>query len=98
MTHRKRLKIELWSLGFATAVTALFAGPVPDQKYPDSQCLSAKRARGEAADYLEAPPIRARFDQVSRRWSVSDGQTTAWLDARSGELIEVEFSPRPAAR
>lgn len=98
MTHRTRLKIELWSLGLATAVTALFVGRAPEQKAPNSRCLSAAQARVEAADYLEAKSLDARFDQATRRWSISDGQTTAWLDARSGELVEVEFRSVSARR
>lgn len=87
----KRLKIELLSFGLAAAVTALFAGSTSERESSNSGYLTACQARAQAASYLEASPRTARLDATTQRWSVSDGRSTAWLDARSGELLEVEF-------
>ncbi|MEM9462476.1 MAG: hypothetical protein AAGF11_50475 [Myxococcota bacterium] len=89
----KRIKIELWSLGVAAAVMALLAGSQPGHESLNSRYLSADRARAEVAGYLEAEPRYAHLNTAAHRWSVSDGQSVAWLDARSGELLEVEFAP-----
>lgn len=89
----KRIKIELWSLGVAAAITALFAGSGSGQESLDSKYLSVQQARGEAAAYLGGAPQTAHLNTAAHRWAVSDGQTVAWLDARSGELLEVEFAP-----
>ena len=91
MAFMKRIKIDLWSLGIAAAVVALFAGRESEHEYRRSSDLTAERARVEAAHYLEGPSKTAYFDRTTRRWSVSDGRSTAWLDARSGQLLEVEF-------
>lgn len=47
-------------------------------------------ARTEAQSYLSASPQHAAL--VGERWAVSDGDDTAWLDARTGELVEIEFA------
>lgn len=52
--------------------------------------LSEDRARAEAAMYLTEAPARAELQ--SARWAVSDGHDTAWLDAKTGELVEIEFA------
>lgn len=91
MTPMKRAKIELWSLGVAAAVTALFAGSMSEHYSSNSEYLSSNQARVEAASYLDEAPQNAQLDRTTHRWSVSDGQSTAWLDARSGELLAVEF-------
>jgi hypothetical protein len=87
MTTVRRLRIDLGALAIATfgagAVFALFAG---DGRIDEDQ------ARCHAADYLSAAPQQA--ERRGERWSVTDGRDTAWLDARTGELVEIEFSPR----
>jgi hypothetical protein len=87
----KRIRIELLALGFAAATTALLAEHRPSQECRESGYLNAGQARAESALYLEAPPTHARLDRATRRWMVTDGHTTAWLDARSGEVVEVSF-------
>lgn len=52
--------------------------------------LTETRARDEAATYLTATPAQAELQ--SARWKVSDGRETAWIDARTGELLEIEFA------
>lgn len=91
MAFLKRLKIELWSVGLALAVVALFAERKSENEPFDSSYLSESQIRLEAAHYLEGVPREARADRVRHRWVVSDGESTAWLDARSGELLEVRF-------
>ncbi len=88
----KRLKIELWSLGFAAGVTALLWPGSETQNNNDSLCLTESQARAESAAYLHGSP-RAQLEHDGTRWSVTDGETTAWLDARTGQLLEVRFSP-----
>jgi hypothetical protein len=95
MASAKRIKTELLALGFAAATMALSADMEPSPKKPNhSGKLTEAQARAESATYLDAPPTRARFDRATDRWQVTDGRDTAWLDARSGELLEVELSPR----
>lgn len=55
--------------------------------------LSEDDARVEAATYLTAAPTQAALEDA--RWRVSDGRDTAWIDARSGELVEIAFEPAP---
>lgn len=52
--------------------------------------LSEDRARAEAATYLTEAPAQAELQ--SARWKVSDGHDTAWIDANTGELVEIEFA------
>ncbi|HWB76493.1 MAG TPA: hypothetical protein VG755_16110 [Nannocystaceae bacterium] len=52
--------------------------------------LSEDRARAEAATYLTEAP--AQVELQSARWKVSDGRDTAWIDAKTGELVEIEFA------
>jgi hypothetical protein len=95
MASMKRIKTELLALGFATATMALFADHTPAQKYRNSSYLADFQARAESALYLDGPATQARVDRTTGRWAVTDGQTTAWLDARSGDLLEIEFrAPR----
>lgn len=92
MAFMKRIQVELLAMGFAFGAMALFAGhnPAPDRS--DSKHISERQARAESAAYLDAQPTQAHLHRDSRRWQVTDGHTTAWLDARSGELLEVEFA------
>jgi hypothetical protein len=52
--------------------------------------MSESRAREEAAVYLGAAPARAELRAA--QWEVSDGHDTAWIDARTGDLVEIEFA------
>jgi hypothetical protein len=94
MAFMKRIQIELLALGFAAATMALFADHGARSKPIDSRWLTDRQARAESALYLDAPPTHARLDRAAGRWAVTDGSTTAWLDARSGELLEVELDAR----
>jgi hypothetical protein len=93
MASMKRIQIELLALGFATATMALFAERMTPSNPMDSSCLTDLQARAESTLYLDAPPTHAHLDHATGRWAVTDGHTTAWLDARSGELLEVELEP-----
>ena len=88
----KRIKVDLLALGFAAAVMAL-AMPIETRNAKDSNPLTVAQIRAESALYLDGPVRKARFHRATERWSVTDGQTTAWLDARTGELLEVELQP-----
>ncbi|MCA9712172.1 MAG: hypothetical protein KDK70_40420 [Myxococcales bacterium] len=90
MQRMQRVRVELWSLGIAAAVTALLAGSV-ERGSTQRDLLTVEQARAEAAVYLAETPQGARLDGATKRWAVTDGRSTAWLDARSGELLEVEF-------
>lgn len=105
----KRIQVELLALGFAFGTMALFADHAPpsDRGAPrgadgvadhganrmDSMCVSEPKARAESALYLDGPVTQAHLDRDHARWQITDGRTTAWLDARSGELLEVELRP-----
>ena len=89
----KRAKIELWSVGFALAMTALAWPTTSSLKTAAS--LSVAQARAEAANYLDHAPRFARLDVRAGCWRVSDGHDTARLDARTGELLEIEFDSEP---
>jgi hypothetical protein len=52
--------------------------------------MSESRAREEASVYLGAAPARAELR--ASKWEVSDGHDTAWIDARTGDLVEIEFA------
>ena len=86
----KRIKIDLLAFSFAAAVMAL-AMPIETRNATDSKPLSASQIRAESALYLDGPVRKVRFHRATERWSVTDGHTTAWLDARTGELLEVEL-------
>lgn len=88
----KRCKIELLSLGFAAAILALFADRAPVSPASNSRELSSREAMAESTHYLEGTPSASRYHRSVTRWSVTDGESTAWLDARTGELVEVEFA------
>ncbi|MCX4241151.1 hypothetical protein [Paraliomyxa miuraensis] len=92
----KRIQVELLAVGFALGAMALFADHASPLKSNDSMWLTEAQARGESMLYLDGPVEDARFDRVTGRWRVTDGQDTAWLDARSGELLEVELDPGPS--
>lgn len=47
-------------------------------------------AKVEAAAYLSSAPRTAEL--VAEQWVVTDGDETAWIDARSGALVEIEFA------
>ncbi len=83
----KRAKIDLAALVFAAlGVTALVA------LGPSTPVMSSIEARAEAAAYLTAPPLAAQ--RHGGHWVVSDGTETATLDARTGELVEIDFGKR----
>lgn len=93
MAFMKRCKIELLSLGFAAATLALFANRAPSYETNDFSNLSAEQAVAESVLYLEGDVRTARYDRASRRWAVTDGRDVAWLDGRSGALVEIELTP-----
>ena len=93
MPAMKRLKTDLLALGIAAAVTALCANRADPENPSDSKRMTQRQARAESALYLDGPVSEARFHRAAERWSVTDGRTTAWLDARTGELLEVELHP-----
>jgi hypothetical protein len=84
MASMKRVMTDLIALGFAAVVTWSLAGAQSDST------LDETSARTEAAAYLSAAPRDAK--RVDDQWIVTDGDETAWLDARSGELVEIEFA------
>ena len=89
----KRIKTDLLALGLAVATMTLFAGRADPQNNMNSKRLTLAQARAESALYLDGPALDARLHRAAGRWSVTDGRTTAWLDARTGELLEVELRP-----
>lgn len=93
MASMKRIRTELLALGFAAAVTALLADRAPAEDRIDSNMLNETQACVEAALYLDEPARLARLDRARGQWVVTDGRATAWLDARSGELVEIELAP-----
>lgn len=84
MARMKRGMIDLFALGFAAVVT--WALP----SAPATSTLDESSARIEAAAYLSAAPREA--NRIDGQWVVTDGDETAWLDAASGELVEIEFA------
>lgn len=88
----KRIKSDLVAIGVALATLALFADRADPKSFMDSKLLSQAQARAESAVYLEGPPADARLHRAAARWAVTDGHTTAWLDARTGELLELSFA------
>lgn len=85
------MKIELLSLGFATAGFAVFALATPNASALNSGEISSAQALAESAPFLEKAPRSAHYDRDSARWTVSDGASTAHIDAKTGELVEIEF-------
>jgi len=91
----KRIKTDLVAVGFAAAVMALFWARTDQPNSMDSKVLSVAQARACSADFLDGPASDARLHRAAGRWAVTDGHTTAWLDARTGELVELSFrAPR----
>jgi hypothetical protein len=89
----KRLQRDLVALGIAACGTiALFALSSSTPRVACDGALSAAEAKREAAGYLAEPPRDAQ--RHGRRWIVTDGHETAWLDAHTGDLVEIEFSAR----
>jgi hypothetical protein len=82
----KRITIGAVVLAFAASVSSLVAagGQAPTGLDDDA-------ARMEAASYLASSPTSA--EKVAERWVVTDGADRAWLDTRTGELVEIEFAP-----
>ena len=81
----KRLSVDLVALAIAcTSLVALAA--------QSRTALDEGAAKSEAESYLASSPQHAAL--VGERWAVSDGDDTAWLDARTGELVEIEFAAR----
>jgi hypothetical protein len=93
MAALKRLKVDLLALGLAAVVTGVIADRAGVEKPRDSKVMTSAQACAESAVYLDGPVSDARLHRAARRWAVTDGRTTAWLDARTGELLEVELHP-----
>jgi hypothetical protein len=94
MAPKRRIQVELLALAFAAAVTAVSStGAEYTSKRLNSEHLTAIEALAESALYLDALPERARLHRGAGRWQVTDGQATVWLDARTGELLEMDFAP-----
>lgn len=75
------------ALAFVATVSIFAVGPAFAQPGLDETA-----ARSEAASYLASTPRDA--ERVDGRWAVSDGAERAWLDAKTGELVEIEFDAR----
>lgn len=86
MARMKRGMADLLALGFAAVATWSLVS------MPTDRGLDEAAAKTEASAYLSAAPRDAQ--RVADQWVVTDGDETAWLDAKSGELVEIEFSPR----
>ncbi|MEM7156905.1 MAG: hypothetical protein AAF799_28905 [Myxococcota bacterium] len=87
----KHLLIESVSVGIAMIGVLLLHPMTASSNVENHTSLSESRAQQESALYLDNEPQSAHFDLSSKRWSVTDGESTAWLDARTGELVEIEF-------
>jgi hypothetical protein len=74
-------------LAFVATVSVFAVGPALAQPGLDEVA-----AKSEAATYLSSTPTDA--ERVAGRWAVSDGADRAWLDAQTGELVEIEFDAR----
>lgn len=85
MAFMQRWRIDLVAVAIAAVVTVPLV--------PDGGVLriTESTAALEAADYLGDVPQYAELE--GDRWMVSDGEDTAWLDARTGALVEIEFAP-----
>ncbi len=92
MAFVKRIKIELWSLGIAATVTALFWSGSVEHNYANLEQLSATQIRAEAAFILDKDARDLRVGKAGDHWLVTDDVTVARLNER-GELLEVEFRP-----
>lgn len=79
-----------WTDVAAIAVAGLLTVPLTTDAATSTSKLSESGAMLEAASYLSAAPQHAEL--VAAQWVVSDGADTAWLDARTGELVEIEFA------
>lgn len=75
------------ALAFLATLSIFAVGPALAQPGLDEVA-----ARSEAATYLSSAPTDA--ERVDGRWAVSDGADRAWLDAKTGELVEIEFDAR----
>jgi hypothetical protein len=78
----------LWTDLAAIAIAGLLT--LTTTATESSTWLAESRALGEAAAYLTSAPERAEL--VGAQWRVTDGSDTAWLDAQTGELVEIEFA------
>ena len=94
MAPKTRIQVDLLALGVAAALTVAWSpGWEHASKRRNSEYLTAVEARAESALYLDARPERSRLHRSTGRWQVTDGQATVWLDARTGELLEMDFVP-----
>jgi hypothetical protein len=90
MADVKLPRTDLLALVFSAASTlAVVALGIP---MTSAGPLSEQRAKSEAATYLTSQPQHAELE--ASQWKVSDGKETAWIDARTGELVEIEFAAR----
>jgi hypothetical protein len=85
----KRVLIVAGALGLA-----LLAAGLPAVEARTCGALDDDAARIEAASYLASSPRHAEL--VADHWVVSDGADTATLDARTGELVEIQFASNVA--
>ncbi|MBC8069853.1 MAG: hypothetical protein IAG13_16060 [Deltaproteobacteria bacterium] len=84
------LRPDLLALVFAAVSTAAVAWSSGAMQADAT--LTEACARNEAATYLTSQPRRAELH--AQQWQVSDGHDTAWIDARTGQLLEIEFAAR----
>jgi hypothetical protein len=92
MTSMKRIPRDLVALGLATVATAVLGvlSRAPDAVAPPA--IPEHVARAEAAFYLGETAGSAHLRD--RHWRVAAGPHTAWIDASTGELVEIQFGPR----
>lgn len=90
MTSMQLSWTDVVAMTLAAAVALPLAIGTPAVAATPAPAVSEAMARDEAALYLPSAPHEAKL--VADRWEVSDGSDTAWLDARTGELVEIEFA------
>lgn len=92
MTSMKRLARDLVALGLAAVATVALGlvSSASDAVAPPA--IPEHVARAEAAFYLGEAAGSA--DLQDRHWRVAAGPHTAWIDASTGELVEIEFGSR----
>ena len=91
MTVMKRTARDLLALGIAAAATALVTLVASWDPMPVSAVVPEPLARESAAFYLDATPREAELQ--GSRWRIATADDVAWIDAATGDLVEVEFGP-----
>ncbi len=86
-TRRRHAEGRRWAIGigFLGAVFAL-------SQTAGAGTVSERQARAEAAVFLEASPQSADLDPEGAHWVVQSEQERATIDAKTGELVEIEFA------